>query len=189
MTSIVLASLLCVIPPARPQAALSPSSEAAPAPPLTDEEIQQRIESLLGTIDSRIGAGEWRALGPRGTALLERIAQDARMLPSKRALAVGGLSAIGAPSSSAVLLDLARSEQAPLPVRLGAVHGMPRVVSAQQLGTALKPVLEGAKNAHVRRAAAEVLSRNGGCSLVRAQAQREDDAVRMQRALERCNNQ
>ena len=38
----------------------------------------------------------------------------------------------------------------------------------------------------VRGAAAEVLSRHGECSLVRAQARREDDKIRMQRALERC---
>jgi len=49
-------------------------------------------------------------------------------------------------------------------------------------------VLENAKEGHVRGAAAEVLSRHGGCSLVRAQAQREDDRLRMQRALERCGH-
>ena len=187
MINIVLASLLSAIPPARPGAASPSSREPPPAAQLTDEEVQQRVEALLGTIDTRIPAEQWHALGPRGTALLERIAQDPNMLPSKRAGAIAGLSVIGAPSSSTVLLDLARSEQAPLTVRLNAVHGTPGVLPASQVGAALKSVLEGAKDAHVRRAAAEVLSRHGGCSLVRAQARREADAVQMQSALERCD--
>jgi hypothetical protein len=187
MISVVLASLVCALPPARSGAA--PSSPAStPAPPqLTDAEVQQRVDLMLRAIDTRIPAEEWRALGPRGTALLEQIAQDQNALPSKRVGAVAGLSAIGSPSSSTVLLGLARSEEAPLAVRLGAVLGTASVIPASQLGPALKPVLETAGNGHVRSAAAEVLSRNGGCSLVRAQARREDDALRMQRALERCN--
>lgn len=189
MITVVLASLLSAIPPARPGVATPSSSEPAPATQLTDEEVQQRVEALLGTIDTRIPAEQWHALGLRGTALLERIAQDPNVLPSKRAGAVAGLSLIGAPSSSTVLLDLARSEQAPLTVRLGAVHGTPGVLSASQVGPALKPLLEGAKDPHIRRAAAEVLSRHGGCSLVRAQARREADPVRMQSALERCDKQ
>ena len=73
-------------------------------------------------------------------------------------------------------------------IPLAAVHGAPGVLAAAQISTALKPVLENAKEGHVRGAAAEVLSRHGGCSLVRAQAQREDDRLRMQRALERCGH-
>jgi hypothetical protein len=189
MIPTVLASLLCVIPPARPSGAPSAAPDAAAAQQLSDEEVQQRVDTLLGSIDTRIPADQWRALGPRGTALLERIAQDPKMLPSKRAAAVAGLSMIGSSSSSPVLLALARSEETPLTVRLGAVLGTASVVPASDLAAALQPILETATNGHVRSAAAEVLSRNGGCSLVRAQAQREKDALRMQRALERCNKQ
>ena len=189
MISIVLASLLSVIPPVRPGA--TPASSAPEAAPsqLTDAELQQRIETLMGNIDSRIPEDQWRTLGPRGTALLERMAQDPTVLSSKRAQAIAGLSVIAAASSAPVLLRLATSEEAPLTVRLAAVHGTASVVPAARLGSALKPVLERARNGHVRSAAAEVLSRHGGCSLVRAQAQREDDRVRMQRAHERCNDQ
>jgi hypothetical protein len=187
MISVMIASLVCAVPPARPGAAPSPP-DAAPTPQLTDAEVQQRIDVLLSAIDTRITAEEWRALGPRGTALLEQIAQDPNTLPSKRAGAVAGLSAIGSPTSSSVLLGLARSEEAPLAVRLGAVLGTAKVIPASQLGPALKPVLETAKNGHVRSAAADVLSRNGGCSLVRAQARREDEPLRMQRALALCNS-
>ena len=71
-------------------------------------------------------------------------------------------------------------------MRLAAVDGSPAVIPQAGLAAALKPVLESAKDGVVRGAAAEVLSRHGKCSLVRAQARREDDKIRMQRALERC---
>jgi len=165
MISTVLASFLCVIPPVRPGTTAASSAAGAAPSQLTDAEVE------------------------RGTALLERMAQDPTVLSSKRAQAIAGLSVIAAASSAPVLLRLATSEEAPLTVRLAAVHGTASVVPAARLGSALKPVLERARNGHVRSAAAEVLSRHGGCSLVRAQAQREDDRVRMQRALERCNDQ
>lgn len=189
MMTFVLAFLLAAVPPSRPASPPPPSSQPAAAPQLSDEELQNRIDAFLGAIDTRISPEEWRALGPRGTALLERIAQDTSVLPSKRAAAVTGLSAIGSPTSARVLLNLARSEQESLTVRLVAVHGTPGVLPTAQLGRALKPVLETAGNPQVRRAAADVLSRHGGCSMIRAQASREDDPERMQRALERCNQQ
>ena len=186
MTSVLLASLLLALPPARNPA---PPEQASPQQQLTDAEIRERIETFLGTIDTPISPEQWRALGPRGAAVLEQMAQDPKAFPTRRAKAVTGLSAIGAPSSSSVLLALAGSSQTPLTVRLSAVHGAPDVVPPAQLATALKPVLEGADNPNVRAAAAEVLSRHGGCSLVRAQARREDDQLRLQRALQSCGQQ
>jgi hypothetical protein len=189
MIPVVIASLLGAIPAARPAPSAAQASQAAPSNQLSDEEVQRRVDALLGNIDTRIPAEDFRALGPRGRAALERIAQDPKVLPSRRAVAVAGLSAVGDAASSSVLLGLARSEDVPLAVRLSAVHSTANVVPATRLTAALKPVLQSAANPHVRRAAAEVLSRHGGCALVRAQAQREDDRARMQRALERCGNQ
>jgi hypothetical protein len=190
MTSILLASLLCALPPARPRApAPATGPDTAPAEQLTDEQIRERVDAFMGTIDTRTTPEQWKALGARGAAMLEQIAQDTKVLPTKRAKAVAGLSEIGESSSSAVLLGLAGSEQAPLTVRLAAVQGAPGVLPQAQVAAALKPVLEGARDGHVRGAAAEVLSRHGGCSMVRAQAQRENDQLRMQRALERCGQQ
>jgi len=191
VTSILVASLLLALPP--PPRNTAPAQQASPQQPaqeqLTDEEIRERIDTFLRTIDTRISPEQWRALGPRGAAVLEQIAQDPKLFPTRRAKAVTGLSAIGSPSSSAVLLALAGSPQAPLTVRLAAVHGAADVVPSAQLATALKPVLEGAENPHVRAAAAEVLSRHGGCGLVRAQARREDDQLRLERALQSCDQQ
>src|SRR2546421_7789329 len=128
MTSILLASLVCALPPARPRAqAPATQRNTAPAEQLTDEQVRERIDAFMGTIDTRIAPEQWRALGTRGAAMLEQIAQDTRVLPTKRAKAVAGLSEIGASSSSEVLLGLARSEQAPLTVRLAAVQGAPGV--------------------------------------------------------------
>ena len=187
MTSILFASLLALLPPARARGA-PPAEQATRVPvrQLTDDEVRDRVEAYLGSIDTRASTEDWRALGERGAAILEKIAQDKGSLPTRRAKAVAGLSAIGASSSGDVLVALARSELAPLTVRLAAVDGSPAVIPQAGLAAALKPVLESAKDGVVRGAAAEVLSRHGKCSLVRAQARREDDKIRMQRALERC---
>jgi len=186
MTSILVASLLCALPP---RGAAPATGQPSPQEPLGDEEIRARIDAFLGTIDTRIPPEQWRALGTRGAAILEGMAQDTKLMPTRRAKAVAGLSAIGAETSSAVLLALARSPQEPLNVRLSAVYGVPGVVAAPQVAASLQPLLEASDNAHVRAAAAEVLSRHGGCGLVRAQARRERDALTLQRALQGCGQE
>src|SRR6266849_4429806 len=130
MTSILIASLLCALPP---RGTPPPPADQSPQQPLSDEEVRERIDTFMGTIDTRISPEQWRALGTRGAAILEGMAQDPNLLPTRRAKAVAGLSAIGAETSSGVLLSLARSPQAPLNVRLTAVHGVPGVVAASQL--------------------------------------------------------
>ena len=106
MTSVVLASLLCALPPAR--GAARPADQP-PAQPLAEDEVRERIDTFLRTIDTRISADQWRALGARGAAILEGVAQDRTLLPTRRAKAVVGLAAIGSPTSSSVLLSLACS--------------------------------------------------------------------------------
>jgi hypothetical protein len=184
MTSVVLASLLCALPPARGAA---PPADQSPQQPLADDEVRERIDTFLRTIDTRISPDQWRALGARGAAILEGMAQDRTLLPTRRAKAVVGLAAIGSPTSSSVLLSLAGSPREPLNVRVTAVLGAPGVVPASELPATLKPVLESADHDEVRAAAAEVLSRHGGCGLVRAQARRERDPLAMQRAVQGCD--
>jgi len=184
MTSVVLASLLCAFPPAR---RATPPADQAPQQPLGDDEVRDRIDTFMRTIDTRISPDQWRALGGRGAAILEGMAQDRTLLPTRRAKALVGLAAIGSPTSSSVLLSLAQSSSEPLNVRLTAVLGAPGVVPASDLPATLKPILESADHDQVRAAAAEVLSRHGGCSLVRAQARRERDPLPMQRAVQSCD--
>ena len=185
MTSILVASLLCALPPR----GTPPPADQSPQQPVDDQEIRERIDTFMGTIDTRISPEQWKALGTRGAAILEGLAQDPNLLPSRRAKAVVGLSAIGAETSSGVLLSLARSQQAPVNVRLTAVHGIAGVVAPSEIAPALKPILEESEEGHVRAAAAEVLSRHGGCGLVRAQARRERDALTLQRAVQSCDQQ
>ena len=104
-------------------------------------------------------------------------------------MAVSGLGAIGSPTSASVLLSLAQSSQEPLNVRLSAVQSAPGVVPESELVSALKPLLETADHRYVRAAAAEVLTRHGGCGLVRAQAQKERDRGAIRRALQSCGTE
>jgi hypothetical protein len=184
MTPVVLASLLCAFPPARGAA---PPAGQSPQQPLAEDEIRERIDTFMRTLDTRISDDQWRALGARGAAILEGMAQDRTLFPTRRAKAVVGLTAIGSPTSSNVLLSLAQSPREPLNVRVTAVLGAPGVVPASELPAALKPVLETADADRVRAAAAEVLSRHGGCDMVRAQARRERDPLPMQRAVQSCD--
>jgi hypothetical protein len=177
--TILLAILLCA------PASAATGSQSGSSP--DDEQIHQRVETYLGAIDTPITAAQWRALGPRGGAMLEDIAQDARVLPTRRAKAIDGLSVIGTPTAADTMLRLAKSEDAPLVVRLSSVRAVSRVLPADQVRAALQPILQSAQNVHVRAVAADMLSSRGGCTLVRAQAAREDDPVRLRRALQRCS--
>jgi hypothetical protein len=176
---ILLATLLCA--PASPTTSQSNSSSSQ-----SEEQIREQIDTYLGSIDVPVRPAQWRALGPQGAAILESMAQDPKVLPSRRAKAIDGLSAVGTPSAADTMLRLAKDEQGPLAVRLSAVRGVGRVVPADQVAPALQPILQGAQNPHVRAAAADTLSSQGGCNLVRAQAAREDEPRRLRRALQRC---
>jgi HEAT repeats len=175
--TILLAALLC---------APASATGSQPASSQNDGQIRQRIDTYLGSIDAPIRPAQWRALGPRGAAILEQIAQDSRVLPTRRAKALDGLSAIGSPTAADTMLSLAKSEQNPLVVRLSAVRAASRTLPADQVAPALQPILQGAQDGHVRAVAADMLSSHGGCTLVRAQAAREDNPSRMRRALQRC---
>jgi len=59
MTSVVLASLLCALPPAR-GGATPPADQSAPQP-LSEDEVQERIDTFMRTIDTRISPEQWRA--------------------------------------------------------------------------------------------------------------------------------
>jgi hypothetical protein len=158
---------------------------------LTDDEIRDQIETYLGAIDTPIGIARWRSLGPRAAPFLEAIAESPKELPTRRAKAVEGLSAVGGDKAKGLLAQLARTEDEPLVVRLSSVRGMGRLERGSQLSAALRPVLEGAKDARVRGQAAAALSERApasACAAVKAQAEREDDESRIhyRQALERC---
>jgi hypothetical protein len=184
MIAVLVSVLVCSPPVARralPEPIARPAESTA-----SDEEIRDQVETYLGTIDRPPSAVQWRALGTRGAALLQAIAQDTQALPTRRAKALSGLSAIAPAGAGDLMLRLATSESAPRIVRLSAVRGAATVLPGAQVTPSLQPVLETAQDQHVRRAAAQALSEHGGCALVRAQAAREPDARILQQALASC---
>jgi hypothetical protein len=187
LLAVLLAAPLATTGPARaaarqPAPAVQPEA-AAPATPLSDDELQGQVEALLGSIDTRIPEPHWRALGPRASALLEQRARDHEQLPSRRAKALDGLAAFGDKASSAPFLELAQAESEPLAVRLAALRGLGRVLTDRRVQPALQPLLEKAGDPRVRAVAAEVLAARSPaahCALVRAQLARESEEVRGQ---------
>jgi hypothetical protein len=187
MTFLVLAALLAVPPPKAP----APAAEVTQStPPLSDQEVQQRVRTLLGNIDTRGLAGQWKALGPRAADILEPIAQNAAEFPSTRAKAVDGL-VLAAPERAAPLVTkLALDEEQPVTVRRAALRGVGRTASAATAAKSIAKVLRTARDLGVRSAAAEVIAASGssGCAQVREQVAREEPDVRLAygRALSRC---
>jgi hypothetical protein len=171
-------------PPAQPGAQTA-------QPSLSDAEIRERIETYLGAIDTPVTLEQWRSLGPRAAPIVEKIALSRERLPTRRAQAIDGLSALGGSTAPAVLRRLARAEAEPLVVRLSAVRGLARVEKGAKLAAGLRPVLEGAKDARVRGLAAQTLAVHAGpqaCAAVKAQARRENEEARVhyEEALARC---
>src|SRR5260370_24278631 len=122
MTPILLLFLLCAPAQAadRQRGPESSSSSSQTKLQLSDEQIRERIETYLGSIDTPIRPAHWRALGSRGAAILEGIAQDDGALPTRRAKALHGLATIASSTAADVMLRLPRSPHAPLPGRLSA---------------------------------------------------------------------
>lgn len=158
-----------------------------PAPSAAD--LHQQIDTLLRTRDAPVTAQQWRALGPAALPELERLAADRSELPTRRARAIEGIVALGSRKAPKLLVRLSQSEQEPFVVRMAAIRGTGRTLSASRRLVALQPVLEGATDPALRGVTAEVLSRNSsGCPAVAAQAQRETDEwrTRFHVAVSRC---
>jgi len=175
-------------PPSATNAAgpLRPGSESTATQ--EPQRIRSRVDALLGT-NGPISAARWRSLGPGAAPILEEIAGDDKALPTRRARALEGLVAIGAPNASKLLVRLAQSQEEPFVVRLAAVRGVGRTLSPSRRLKTLRPVLEGAQDAHLRAVAAEVLAQHtSGCPAVRAQLEREAPETRAQfeGARQRC---
>lgn len=196
MTALSLALALALAgvgtPPrnARPPAGEAPA-EGSAAQGLTDEQVAAQVHAYLGSIDTPVSAGRWRALGSRAVAPLAEVVHDRSALPSRRAKAVEALTAVGDARSRQVVLEVARSEEEPFGVRASALRGAGHLLANKQLVRELRPVLEKAREAPTRATAAEVLARHAprsSCKAVRAQAEREPRDVRMQYApaLDRC---
>ena len=179
-----LAALAAPMLSRRPRPA--PSSSAVRQ--LSPEELRERIDAYLGSIDTPITADLWRALGPQAADVLEPIATDAKAFPSRRARALEGLIAAAPDRASQLVGPMARDEREPVVLRVTAMHGVAELMPGKAVSE-LKPVMQAARSAGLRGAAADALSRGkDGCAAVRAQAAREKGDAReaFHRALTRC---
>lgn len=195
MLNVLLAVLLAAPgtmqkkPPPQPPAA--GDQQVQPNEALSADEVREHVEGYLGSIDTPIKANQWKALGPRAVPMLERIAMDQNELPTRRAKAIDGLTALGDTRAPALFKRIASQDSEKINVRFAAVRGLAQVTPPAQAVTNLKPILQGAKDSRVRALAAEqiaVRSRGKSCDLVKAQLDRETDAARGHygRAMKQC---
>lgn len=170
----------------------------APAPvgagdSLSDEEVKNQLNALLGAIDTPIGAESFRALGRRGARLLLGIAKNGEEFPTRRAKAVDGLSQMRWTPAATLLRELAKDEAQPIVVRFSSVRGLGYLSSKTQVVRELTILLEQAKDPRVRAVAAEELSHRttGGCAQLQKQLAREEADVRgmFGRAQANCDAQ
>jgi HEAT repeat protein len=149
---------------------------------------EEAIRSYLGVIDRPVPADAWRALGPEAIPTLEVVARDPAALPSRRAVALEGLAALGGRRAEAAHLEAARGP-APRLVRQSAVRGLGKLLAPERLAVEVEPLL-GDPDEGVRGLAAEVLAERApalSCGKVRARAAAEGASVsRVARAAERC---
>src|SRR5258708_38571948 len=89
------------------------SGPAPTIPTLTDDELRDKIDAYLGTIDTPIPEDHWRALGPRAAAVLEPIVTDTNAMPSRRGQAIHGLVGPAPHRGARVVGKPARSEARP----------------------------------------------------------------------------
>lgn len=192
MTAAMISPFLCALlalglPRGRP-----PAQGEPPPTPRSEQEVREQVEMYLGTIDTPISSERWRALGAQAAPILEQIATNRSELPSRRAKALDGLSAVGGPEVATRMLQIAESEEHPPIVRMSAMRGVGRMMSSRKLVPALRPVLEKSPDVQIRAAAAEVLARHApkaACGLVRSQLGREPESHHgaYRRAIASCS--
>jgi HEAT repeat protein len=167
----------------------APPAEAAQQQQFSADEVRERVNGYLGSIDRPITAENWRGLGPQAADVLEPIVNDANAFPSRRAKALEGLVAVSPQRAAKIVGGLARDEREAPVVRVAAMRGAGEVLSHSKALSELKPVLRSASEPGIRKTAADVLSRHkSGCAAVKEQVARESAEHReaYQRALERC---
>jgi HEAT repeat protein len=158
---------------------------------LTDAEVVEQAQALLGAIDTPISAAQWKALGPRAEPLLAALVDDDSELPTRRARAIDALVTVGGEQTRARFARVAEGDGQPFVVRLSALRGLGAIVPASELPVVLGALLTKAPDSRVRAAAGEVLALKGkgtACAAVEAQLQREgaDGQAQFHRAAKTC---
>ena len=125
-----------------------------------DDLTRRRVDALLGARDVAVSPEQWSSLDATAGVILEAIAADPSALPTRRARALEGIVALQTARSNELLVRFAHSEAEPLVLRMSAVHGLGRVLSAARLMSELMPILQTAQESRLRGVVAEVLSRD-----------------------------
>ncbi|HET9751480.1 MAG TPA: hypothetical protein VFP52_00910, partial [Myxococcales bacterium] len=167
MIPLLFAALLAAPRAPRPAPVRQPAQAQQP---LSDAELQRRVNNYLNVLDRPIPPARWQELGERAAPLLEAVIANPNEFPSRRAMAVDALAAAAPARARQLLGGVARDEAQPTAVRVAAVHGAAALLDADQAVQELGPVLRAAKSAGMRAEAADALSRTqGGCAEVRDQ--------------------
>lgn len=157
---------------------------------LSDTEVLEQAQALLGTIDTPVSSAQWRALGPRAEPFLAALLDDESELPTRRARAVDGLVAVGGAHTRARFARLAEGDGQPIVVRLAALRGLGAIASPAELPAVLGALLAKAPDSRIRAAAGEVLAlkAKGACPAIEAQLEREapDGREQFQKATRAC---
>jgi HEAT repeat protein len=191
MAAMICTSLCALLALGLPRGRPPAQGEPPPAP-RSEQEVREQLEVYLGSIDTPISLERWRALGAQAAPILEEIATSTSYLPTRRARALEGLSAVGGPEVATRMLQIAQSDEQPAVVRMSAMRGVGRLMTPRKLVPALRPVLEKSPDVQIRAAAAEVLARHApqkACGLVRAQLGREPESQHnaYRRAIASCS--
>src|SRR6266851_7045292 len=64
-------------------------------PPGSATDIRAKVEAFLGAHEDAVGPAQWRSLGDAAIPVLESIAADQSLLPTRRASSDDGLAEIG----------------------------------------------------------------------------------------------
>ena len=142
---------------------------------LTDDDVRGQVHTYLSAIDTPIERSRWIVLGPRAEAPLLEVL-NGNELPTKRAKAIDGLSAVGT-SHTALLQSIAGNESEAFVVRFAAVRGLGNLLPAPEMVRALSPLLSGAKDVRIRAAAGKTIVLHApdaaSCKLVKSQVRKE----------------
>src|SRR5438270_724986 len=182
---VLLAAQTTTAPHVKP----SPAPDAGPVTPLSlsADDVHERIEMYLGSLERPVTPAMWKQLGPAAIPELEKIARDPQQFPRRRASALNGIVAIGSLTAPDLMVEMAKDEKQPTTVRITAISGVARLLPNERVQQELQPILKNAVSGNVRRSAAEVLAVHGGCPAVRAQAKREQQPERMAKAVKVCD--
>src|SRR5205823_5082894 len=143
MTAAILFAALLAAANQGQQSNSLPQAEG-PSRELSEADVRAQVQAFLGSIDTPIRPEHWRALGPKAVPILEELASSRENLPTRRARALEGLSHLGSPRASKLMVQLAQADdEAPI-VRMSAMRSAGRLLGPHRLVAALKPVLESA---------------------------------------------